>query len=100
MPKGILCLCVTCTQALSEPGKSSPLPAGCPQPARALLALVAQAHDIGGPAHPAIPSARLCSYLNLGLRTPVSLGLEEGGSQNEFELQPDLGVTLAAGGRR
>lgn len=58
MPKGILCLCVTCTQALSAPGKSSPLPAGCPQPARALLALVAHAHDIGGPAHPAIPSAR------------------------------------------
>lgn len=57
MPKGILCLCVTCWRMLSTPGKRSALPALCPKPAQALPAFVADARGLGGPAHPANPTA-------------------------------------------
>lgn len=66
-----------------------PLPAVRPQPAQALLALVADAQEIGGPAHPAIPSGSTLQPAWIwAFELPFLQGWEEGGSQDEFEQQP------------
>lgn len=51
MPKGTLCLSVTCTDTLPTPGKLSPT-AVHPEPALAFLAFGADAYKTQEPAQP------------------------------------------------
>lgn len=93
-----LSLCHVLTDTL-HPRECLTLPA-C---ARALFAFVADASELGGPAHPSQFHSPLASAacLGLGPRTPAS---PRAGRKEEVrmrcELQPDLGVTLASGVKR